>query len=163
MRWNKKYLWYENICSFNFNNFNYLFIYFNRKIFSICSQNKEEVNREALIQYLEAMIQLERRRNSTDTNKIKSIANDIIKFHKRQNNEVITKEEFISWYDFSRRISTLKNELFSLKANYEWCLTFLPPLTSEYMNLIETKTKRERQFAFDLYRIVIFTKLLSKS
>jgi len=50
-----------------------LIIYFNRKIFSICSQNKEEVNREALIQYLEAMIQLERRRNSTDTNKTQGI------------------------------------------------------------------------------------------
>jgi CII-binding regulator of phage lambda lysogenization HflD len=88
-----------------------LFIYcFNRKIFVICSQNKEEVNREALIQYLEAMIQLEHRRSSTDTNKIKSIANDIIKFHKRENNEGITKEEFISWYEL--RISTLQNELF---------------------------------------------------
>ena len=52
------------------------------------------------------MIQLERGRSSIDTNKMKSIANDIIKFHKRQNNEGITKEEFITWYDFSRRIST---------------------------------------------------------
>ncbi|CAF0936109.1 unnamed protein product [Rotaria sordida] len=85
-------------------------------VFAICAHNNDEVDREALIQFLEAVIQLEDRTDSTDTNVTKSIVNNIMKFHNRKNNEKITREEFIS----------------CLKANYEWCMAFLPTLPSEH-------------------------------
>jgi len=52
----------------------------------ICSENKEQVDQDGLTQYLDAVCQLKSEK--------KSIANDIIKFHRKQ---YLTKAEFLNW------------------------------------------------------------------
>ncbi|CAF3570084.1 unnamed protein product [Rotaria socialis] len=79
-------------------------------IFAICAHDKDEVDKNELIEFLEAVNQLESRTESSGGSGTNLIVNNIMKFLKRKSNEKIMREEFIN----------------CLKANYEWCRAFLP-------------------------------------
>ncbi|CAF1367161.1 unnamed protein product [Adineta ricciae] len=87
--------------------------------FDMCATHgQNKVSREDLIQLLEAVAELKGGHSSSASLSAKTI----MKFDKRENNDTITKEEFIS----------------HLKGNYDLCAAFLP---IEVTNFIDKTTK----------------------
>jgi hypothetical protein len=67
----------------------------------------EKVNSEELIQFLEAIAELEHGDDAIDSNLIKSVVKQTMEFCKKENDENITKEEFIAWCVFTQKFSSL--------------------------------------------------------
>jgi len=83
------------------------FIYF-FKVFSMCANNtSESVSSEELVQFLEAIAELEYGDNPIDSNSIKSVVKETMEFCGKKNDENITKEEFIASYIFTKKLSSL--------------------------------------------------------
>ncbi len=78
------------------------------KTFAMCTNGtSENVSSEELIQFLEAIAELEHGDDAIDSNSLKSVVKQTMEFCEKENDESITKEEFINWCVFTENFSSL--------------------------------------------------------
>lgn len=80
-----------------------------------------------MLQFLEAIAELKSGTNAIDSNALKATVRKTMELCNKQDNEAITKSDFIDWSVLRQSLLFKKlHFFFSLKKNHDLCEVFLP-------------------------------------